>query len=150
LLDVPDVCHELNIMPNFSFMIGIPTETIEEMKQTMKFILKLKSKNPLFYYTPQQPFRPYPGCELYDYLKKGKFIKEPKSMDGWINFNYENELTWFDEKTKKFINKLVFYSGKARMPGTKLKSKAAYKIANFRINHDFYIANIEMKIANMK
>ena len=140
-------CIDMNIIPNMSFIIGLPTETIDEMKQTMDFMMSLRNRNPLFYYIPQQPFRPYPGCEIYDELKKKGFIKEPKKIEEWIKYIYEDSMPWIDSSTFSFLKKLVFYSSKARRMGNNTKSRIAYHISNFRIKNNLFLLPIELKFA---
>lgn len=136
-------CKELGIMPSFSFMAGLPTETISEMKQTMKFIVKLHDDNPDMYYTAQQPFRVYPGCEIYDNLKEEGKLKEPQSVLEWIQSEYDTRSGFLDEKTESFMKNMIFYSSKARRPGRTPFGKTLYKTANARINHDAYNFPIE-------
>lgn len=126
------VCKNAGVIPNFSFMAGIPTETIEEMKQTMGFILELKRNNKNMYYTPQQPFRPYPGCELYNDLKDHGMIDEPDNLEGWIQFAYEDSMPWLDGKTHEFMKSLIYWSAKARGSGTR-KSGVMKKAANLKL-----------------
>ncbi len=59
------------------FMIGLPTETEKEIKQTIDFAIKLKIRYAIF-----NIFVPYPGCELYDTLMAENKIK----FSSWSDF----------------------------------------------------------------
>jgi len=75
-------CRKFKIFCEGSFMIGLPTETINDLRQTVKFIHK---------YPPDVGgptiFHPYPSTELYDYCINHKLIKEPKTLEDWAVYN---------------------------------------------------------------
>lgn len=71
-----------DIIPNFSFMIGLPGEKREDMMMTAQLIDKLIKICPNSQFYGPQIFRPYPGCELYqECLKRG--WPEPKTLEEW-------------------------------------------------------------------
>jgi radical SAM superfamily enzyme YgiQ (UPF0313 family) len=59
------------------FMIGLPEETDETIKQTIDFAVELKVRYAIF-----NIFVPYPGCELWDTLNSQNKIQFNK----WSNF----------------------------------------------------------------
>ena len=59
------------------FMIGLPTETGKEIKQTIDFAVELNVRFAIF-----NIFVPYPGCELYDILTKEGKIR----FKSWADF----------------------------------------------------------------
>ena len=66
------LCKKVGIQSFCSFMLNLPTETIEDSKRTVDFAIEL---NPEFVQFPITT--PFPGTELYDIAKQsGKFITE--------------------------------------------------------------------------
>ncbi|PLW80708.1 hypothetical protein C0585_01310 [Candidatus Woesearchaeota archaeon] len=62
-----------------SFILGLPWESIEEIKKTIKF-----SKSLNLDYAQYNLFTPYPGTQLYDEaLKTGKFSKNLRDFNLW-------------------------------------------------------------------
>lgn len=59
------------------FMIGLPGETEETIKQTINFAISLDVRYAIF-----NIFVPYPGCELFDVLTKEKKIR----YKSWSDF----------------------------------------------------------------
>lgn len=71
-------CKRNNITCDASFMIGLPTETIDELKETMLLIKK---------YQPDIPnvkiYNPLPGAPLFDYCVEKNLIKKPTTLKEW-------------------------------------------------------------------
>lgn len=59
------------------FMIGLPSETVEDIKRTIDFAIELKVRYAIF-----NIFVPYPGCEFYDVLSRQGKIK----FKDWSDF----------------------------------------------------------------
>lgn len=66
------------IMPRLYFIAELPTETVEEFKETQGLIKRLDQ--PPYQYMPYMPF---PGTVLYDYIVKEGLIKEPANLAEW-------------------------------------------------------------------
>lgn len=67
------IACELGYDVRLFFMLGFPEETMEDAEQSFKFALKYPVSSANFY-----NIIPYPGTELFDYLKKNKlFLIEP-------------------------------------------------------------------------
>lgn len=71
------------ITPSYSFIIGVPSETAEEYKSTLKLIRFIAKYNPNAKIIGPQYFRIYPGGELYDDVVKKYHYEEPASFEGW-------------------------------------------------------------------
>ena len=83
-LEIAQKMAELDIVPEFSFMLGNPPEPEADAEQTMQFILRLKKVNPraeivLYLYTPV----PLSG-ELYDEAREQGF-GFPKTLEEWVS-----------------------------------------------------------------
>lgn len=78
-------CKKYGIICEGSFMIGLPEETVEDLKKTMRFI---------DLYPPDiggaKIFHPYPSTPMYDYCIKENLIKEPASLEEWADFNIQD------------------------------------------------------------
>lgn len=76
-------CNKYNIIARSSFILEIPGEGIDDIKETISFINKLR-KYPYFT-CGVGTFRPYPKCELTDCLLKEGYLKEPASFKEWTD-----------------------------------------------------------------
>lgn len=70
------LCKKYGIIILADYMVGIPTETEEDLKQTL---LQIKTVRPELLSVTY--FTPIPGCELYDYCQKNNLIKINKFED---------------------------------------------------------------------
>ena len=85
------------IMASGSMVFGLPTETKEEFKQTMKFIIKLLEINPNLAFTCGW-FLPYPGTGLYEKAKTMGF-KPPEKLVDWDQFD-----RWRNDYKMQWVN----------------------------------------------
>jgi radical SAM superfamily enzyme YgiQ (UPF0313 family) len=77
-----------DIRPAFLFMMGLPTETPEEVKQSLELADQLLKENP----SATRSFNiytPFPGTELYRRaVQLG--LKEPQRLEDWARYNYRH------------------------------------------------------------
>ena len=109
-------CKKYNIMPLYSFMIGQPTETCDEMKDTVKLIRDLVRINQRTGILGPQILRPYPGCELYDLCVEHGFVA-PKKLEEWekvdriaLFYLSTDALPWLPDK--EFVEIVAQYTPK--------------------------------------
>jgi len=107
-------CRRAKIMASALFMIGLPTETEEDLVLTAKLIKELKSPTPIC-----TVYRPYPSTPLYDWCVKNKGFSEPLSLEEQAEFyaygklaNYipnvsEVSTEYLDKLQKKFFNTVL-------------------------------------------
>ncbi len=124
-------CKKWGIICNCLVMIGIPTETLEDVKMTEKLIKESK---------PQiggcQIFYPLPRTKIWDFCKEKGWIKEPKTLEEWadlypidfvepkINFSGLSNEQLKDWKIKldrllnkwKYVKKMTLYLKNGRFP----------------------------------
>jgi anaerobic magnesium-protoporphyrin IX monomethyl ester cyclase len=74
-------CKKNNIFVDGSFMVGLPTETISEVKDTANFIKKYKPDA-----VDVKIFKPYPSTELYNFSVENKLMIPPKTLEEWESF----------------------------------------------------------------
>ena len=149
------------IIPQYSFMIGLPGETKSDMKATLKLIDKLVKMSPQIQILGPQAFRPYPGSELYqECLDSG--WQAPQNLEEWANLA-ENELNYLNVrnfpwvKHKNFVESMEAYvrfgahNIKSAM-GSTIKSNKFLKalfvlICQIRWKLKFFWFPIEFKLA---
>jgi len=105
-------CKKYDIISAYAFMIGFPTETYEEMLDTVSVIKRIKHDYPEAIIDAVNMVTPHYGTELYKIIKEEysdlySFI-EPKKLEDWISFSFigENKQVWFDEKMRKRIQNI--------------------------------------------
>lgn len=81
-----NLAKEAGIKVDGMFMMGLPTETDQEIRATIDFAIELNVRYAIF-----NIFVPYPGCELYDIL----------SAQGKISFNSWSEFTSYPTFTSR-------------------------------------------------
>ena len=92
------------IVPLYNFMMGFPTETFEELTQSIDLALRLLEENPRAQLSGFYVYIPYPGTELFNLaLERG--FQAPNSLEGWATFNREHLKTpWVQENMGVFRN----------------------------------------------
>jgi len=101
------------IVPCFSFMIGIPGETREDMLMTVRLIDRIINVCPNAEFFGPQIFRPYPGCELYTTCVKSGW-EHPDTLERW----------------KELLQSGDFYTSADRLPWVKDPDLAEIIIAS--------------------
>jgi len=85
---------KFNIIPEYSFVLGIPADTEEEVNkqidEDIAFIKRIKTVNPnteiiIYMYSPV----PTEGSEMYNQVLKSGF-KFPESLEDWVSPAWEN------------------------------------------------------------
>ncbi len=94
-----ELTEEAGIRSCGFFMIGHPTETVEEIEQTIKFANSLPLSEAHFSITT-----PFPGSELYTRVEEfGHFENDWDKMTGWVPLFVPYTLT--TEDIRKYSNK---------------------------------------------
>lgn len=107
VIPVAKILDELGIYALYSFMMFLPYENSVDRELTYALMKEIKITHPNSEFIGPQPYRPYPGSDLYkDCLGEG--LKEPKSLREWSNFVTERgdmlDMPWV--KDFSFVNKL--------------------------------------------
>jgi len=95
-----DYCSEIGILTTTTFIVGYPDETVEELKETIKYMQGLNSN-----VKACGMYGVIPKSELYDYLVENKRIEAPLSYEDW------EKLKWLDKLSINF----------SKVPGKDLK-----------------------------
>jgi len=148
--------RKVKITFGYSFMMGIPGESTEEMLATAKFILSMIKINRRNYFIGPQIFRPYPGSQLYaECLKYG--LVEPDNLRDWKCGYFRSDVIYDTDIIAKipwienigFVRKLHFYSKLASLFTRKGNLLDKYmrmfisQIAALRIKYKFFKMPLE-------
>jgi anaerobic magnesium-protoporphyrin IX monomethyl ester cyclase len=151
-ITVEDTIHAARIVDSvdidatFSFMIALPGEEDEDIRQTVELITRIAGINSSFRILGPFIYRPYPGSELYfQCLKEG--MKEPATLEEWAISPYVgNEIHPADfhlfpwaRYPMEDLTRLIFYSW---MAGLRLRlpflTRLARAIGSLRCRHLFF------------
>ena len=113
-----DIVKRVGITAVATFIFGFPWETIRDMKQTLKFALKLDPDYAQFTYAT-----PYPGTPLYDYAKKKGLIVDHdwshyttlKPVMRGFHFTLRDVESIFKEAYAKFYLRIKFLAKQIKM-----------------------------------
>lgn len=100
------VLAKSNINAKYSFMMGFPTETFEELMMTIDLALKILEDNSNVSFNPFYVFQPYPVTPL---AKKFN-VKGYNSLEKWADFGRHNYDTPFVGDKKEIFEKISFSS----------------------------------------
>jgi len=101
---------DTNLIVVYNFMIGLPTETREDLKATIKLAFRLVEENPRCIPVPFACYTPYPGTELYDVAIKHGF-QPPKKLEDWASYNWNTvNLPWLSDIEKRHLEVISFNS----------------------------------------
>lgn len=97
------------IMAGYNIMMGVPTETMEELMKTRDLILKLVNDHPNCIIFSPNKFRPLPDTELFQIAVRDWGYTEPKTLEDWSNIEVEGDYTapWLTQQMKKFCDLML-------------------------------------------
>jgi len=113
ILHSAKMCLKYDIIPQYSFMIGLPGESKKDMRMTLDLIDKLIKLDNKVQILGPQAFRPYPGSELYQECLAAGW-KAPQNSEAWAHL-VENELSYLTVqnfpwvKHKDFVESMDAY-----------------------------------------
>lgn len=114
------MCVRNGIIPQYSFMIGLPGEKKEDMMMTLDVIDKLVKISPDVQILGPQAFRPYPGSTLYEECVASGWVA-PASIEEWVKVS-EHQLSFMDIQNfpwledKDFVESMEAYVRFGAMP----------------------------------
>jgi anaerobic magnesium-protoporphyrin IX monomethyl ester cyclase len=132
------------IVPVYLFMMGLPTETPDELGQSIRLAQQLLDENP----RASKSFNiymPYPGTELYRLVVRYG-LKEPERLEEWAPLNYRyihKKSPWVPSETKRLIGALDFplmlmgkgHEYKKTSPVVSALSRLYQPVARHRVRH---------------
>ncbi len=104
-----------DIVPVFALMIGFPTETFEDIHQTIDLYNRLRRDNKKAQFEIIGTYLALPATPLWNLaLQHG--LKYPKSLsqwEHWLSDEYDikgNKIPWFNKKDRKKIGNITYIS----------------------------------------
>ncbi len=111
-----EICKKYKIKILATFMMGLPTETKEEVKDTIRMIRTIKPEQPGPFY-----FTPIPGTDIYDYCIKNDLLLKDDPFEIQRTGNFIPKIKGVDYK---FLDTL-----RASLSSRTLLSRIARRIA---------------------
>ena len=133
-----------------SFMVGFPTETLEEMKQTVNLAFELLNRFSFLRVSPVYCYTPLPGTEFFEIAVKEGF-PPPDSLEDWAKIGGFDDFSWKRSVNGKVYNRkffeglntaTLFIDGKvndySNSPITRFLSAIYRPLARFRAKKLFF------------
>lgn len=142
ILETAAKCRQHDVAVIFSFIVGFPEETEDQVEATLGLIKTLRAMSPKFE-TPLFYYKPYPGSALAAAVAD----QTPRTLDDWARFDYVAGPagTWVPPHLYRRIERFKFYNKYAA--GTAVTGQGAgrllRRVARWRIDHDVYAAPVE-------
>lgn len=125
---------ETGILTMYNLMMGFPTETREELYETIDFSMELMKENPNAYIHSLSLFTPLPGTELTQQSKAFGY-NEPTDLESWVETSRHNLVTpWLKDNLDMYLN--LAYTSKFVGPRAKMAAKRYWWMP--AIMFDFY------------
>ena len=114
-LEANQKCKKHGIIPVFGLMIGYPTETFDEINQTIDLSFQIQRENPAAQLETMACYTPLPGTPDFPLaLKYG--LKPPQSLGEWSDWIFDdydfegNKSPWFDKKGRIYLGNISYMS----------------------------------------
>ncbi|KAF0225584.1 MAG: hypothetical protein FD176_270 [Rhodospirillaceae bacterium] len=145
----------------YNFIMGVPTETLAELKQTGQLMLQLVKDHPNCIIFPPNKFRPLPGTELHEVASKQWGYQMPGTLSEWANIEVEASAKagWYEPGVERMFNLMLiasyFIDNKvARLTTGKTTFFKLARLANrlyrpfalFRLRHSISFGLIEYRL----
>ncbi|OGW45684.1 MAG: hypothetical protein A2Y66_00875 [Nitrospirae bacterium RBG_13_41_22] len=104
---VNDRCKRIDVVPHYSFMAGLPTETVKEVIDTVRMMKRLKRDNRKAVIHVINMYTPYPGTKLFDLAVKNG-LKVPGSLEEWSRYHHLNNFaSHLSEKDRETVTNIA-------------------------------------------
>jgi len=145
-----------NFNAKYTFILGYPSETEEEMMDSVRLALQLVKDNKNAY-TPFFVYAAYPGVGLWE-IAKQYGLKEPQKLEDWCTVDFDNayiHYPWLNERQVRVIKNIAFTSFFANK-NIKYKISRQYlrllfdlyqPFAKLRFKHNIYQFPVDIKLA---
>lgn len=109
---------QTGIIAMYNFMMGFPTETKEELYETIDLAMEILKDNPRAYIHSLSLFTALPGTELLRQSSQWGY-QPPQDLEGWIETSRHNFVTpWLKENMEMYLN--LAYTSKFMGPRAKM------------------------------
>ena len=149
------ILSRINAVQRMNFMIGLPKETIQDLKDTISLSYQILKDNKNAIISQYQIYTPYPGTMLYTYSLENGFV-EPRTLEEWSNYRFEvSNIPSIKQDHKNILRMLAFTTwfmddkiqiySKSKM--IKVLAKFYKPIARYRIKKLNASFPIDIKVA---
>lgn len=135
---------KIGIDSKYYFMVGFPTEGLEDMYDTTDLIQKMKQMNPGLRIPAWRTYTPYVNTDLLA-LSFQQGFRLPLSLEDWAKFEYDVvNMPWLDWRARAVIKNVIFLSkyleiDKSIGRGFFFKLAQIYsRMVNWRWRHHFF------------
>lgn len=139
VLETAAKCRQHDVAVIFSFIVGFPDETEDQVEATLGLIKTLRAMSPKFE-TPLFYYKPYPGSALA--VDVGGEV--PKTLEEWARFDYVAGAAggWVSPSLYRRVERFKFYNRYAWGPESRARNLLR-PVARWRMHNDFYGAPVE-------
>ncbi len=89
-------------------MAGLPGETEDDVRATVRLMMRLKRENPGAFLSPIKGYVPYPGTQLFENVVSMGF-EPPSTLDGWSKFNWNGApRPWLTRRMARLVEKMTY------------------------------------------
>ena len=108
ILEVNRRFKGFDIIVQYNFMSGFPTETVDDIRSTVNLAFRLMRENRKAIISPICPYMPYPGTKMYDdAIKMG--LTNRQRLEDWIETDYGDNI-WTSKEKMRLLKSLFFSS----------------------------------------
>jgi anaerobic magnesium-protoporphyrin IX monomethyl ester cyclase len=143
IIQTATITKDVGLSADYSWMIGIPSETKTDVKKTINLIKIIKEINPESEFSIKILF-PYPKTEIHDLAKQEGF-KAPSNLLDWAEIRRDRAPNYLKNKSQ-----LEMISITSAIIGRKVFEQESIPIfklirflADFRWNHEFFSFGFE-------
>lgn len=138
--------RDAGVVPVYSFMIGLPGETVAQMKATLRLMLDLVEAYPDAVVNAVNIYSPFPGTPLYDDAVRNG-MPEPADLHAWKDLDYVcvNYRAGFTPRQIRFMERASYLSSlidpkrDSGAPGVRNAARRAYaRMTRWRVRRGFY------------
>lgn len=95
----------------YSWLSGLPGETLADLKKTVKVMFRIMEDNPNARLSPIYNFLPFPGTSMWDEVIDNYGFKPPESLQEWGNYDWSRvNVAYLDPALKRTLDNLYFPS----------------------------------------
>jgi len=108
-------CKKHGIVPAYSLVIGFPTQTFEEINQTIDLGFRLQAENPAAQLENMAAYIPLPETPLWPLAVEEGLIT-PDSLEGWTDWTIDEydlegrRLAWYNDHERNWIGNISYLS----------------------------------------
>jgi radical SAM superfamily enzyme YgiQ (UPF0313 family) len=114
-LEVNRKAKRNGIVPAFALMCGFPTETFEEMDDTISLARELRKTNPQAQLETMAVYTALPATPMWE-LAVENGLKPPTKLEEWCDWNFDEydpdgkRIPWFNLRERQAIGNLCYLS----------------------------------------